>query len=175
MSGAGFKQADLDPIPFDAADDAPGVRQSFYPRVKLRRALPVKIGTSDGDFSASVRQLSLGGGICSCEHRLLSKATISERASRRNSFAARLRSPILMRMVEGVPGDSRMPFGLRVPSSYPRRPSRAVKRHSILNALIGEMDAARFAGIMAAKKEQIASAPAATLSARGSHQETPYN
>ena len=71
VSGAGFKQADLDPTPFDAADDAPGVRQRFYPRVKLRRALPAKIGTADGDFSTSVRQLSLGGGICSCEHRLL--------------------------------------------------------------------------------------------------------
>ncbi len=38
---------------------------------------------------------------------------------------------------------------------------------------MGEMEAARFAGMMAAKNEQIASAPAATLSAKGSHEETP--
>jgi len=71
LSAAGFKQADLEPIPFDPSDDAPGVRQRYYPRVKLRRALPAKIGTADGDYSVSIRQLSLGGGLCSCEHRLL--------------------------------------------------------------------------------------------------------
>ena len=43
--------------------------------------------------------------------------------------------------------------------------------YSILRAFIGEMEAARLAGMMAAKKEQIASAPAATLSAKGSHEE----
>src|SRR5271168_2204230 len=46
-------------------------------------------------------------------------------------------------------------------------------RYSILSAFIGEMEAARFAGIMAAKKEQIASAPAASDRARGSHHATP--
>src|SRR5256885_12473001 len=40
---------------------------------------------------------------------------------------------------------------------------------------MGEIDAARFAGMMAAKNEQIASAPAATVSASGSHEETPYS
>jgi hypothetical protein len=40
---------------------------------------------------------------------------------------------------------------------------------------MGEIDAARFAGIMAAKNEQIARAPAAKVSASGSHQATPYN
>jgi hypothetical protein len=38
---------------------------------------------------------------------------------------------------------------------------------------MGEMDAARIAGIIAAKKEQIASAPAATANASGSQDETP--
>jgi hypothetical protein len=38
---------------------------------------------------------------------------------------------------------------------------------------MGEMEAARLAGIMAAKNEQIASAPAATASASGSQEETP--
>jgi len=46
-------------------------------------------------------------------------------------------------------------------------------RYSILSAFMGEIDAARFAGIMAAKNEQIASAPAATVSAGGSHEDTP--
>src|ERR1700674_2098502 len=48
-------------------------------------------------------------------------------------------------------------------------------RYSILSAFLGEIDAARFAGMMAAKKEQIASAPAATVSASGSQEETPYS
>lgn len=71
ITSGGFKTADLEPIPFDPDADAPGVRQRYYPRVKLRRAMPAKITTADGDSSASIRQLSLGGGICSCEHRLL--------------------------------------------------------------------------------------------------------
>ena len=91
LTSAGFKQADLEPIPFDPNDDAPGVRQRFYPRVKLRRALPAKISTADGDFPASVRQLSLGGGLCSCEHRLLpgTPATIRIKIGLR-SIAAKL-------------------------------------------------------------------------------------
>lgn len=45
--------------------------------------------------------------------------------------------------------------------------------YSMRSAFIGEMDAARFAGMMAAKNEQIASAPAATVRATGSQEETP--
>lgn len=71
ISSAGFKAGDLEPMPFDPDADSPGVRQRYYPRVKLRRALSAKISTADGDYSASIRQLSLGGGICACEHRLL--------------------------------------------------------------------------------------------------------
>ena len=48
-------------------------------------------------------------------------------------------------------------------------------RYSIRSASMGEIDAARFAGMMAAKNEQIASAPAATVSASGSQEETPYS
>jgi uncharacterized protein (UPF0147 family) len=70
LSSAGFKQADLEPMPFDPNKSAPGLRQRYYPRVKLPRALPAKIATADGDFWAFVQELSLGGGICSCEHRL---------------------------------------------------------------------------------------------------------
>jgi HEAT repeat protein len=71
LSSAGFAPADLEPIPFDPDDQAPGVRQRYYPRVKLRRALPAKITTADGTYSVAIRQLSLGGGLCSCEHHLL--------------------------------------------------------------------------------------------------------
>lgn len=70
LSSAGIKQTDLEPMPFDPNKSAPGIRQRYYPRVKLPRALPAKITTADGEFSASVQELSLGGGICSCEHRL---------------------------------------------------------------------------------------------------------
>ena len=45
--------------------------------------------------------------------------------------------------------------------------------YSVLNALIGEIDAARPAGMIAAKNAHAASAPAATLSAIGSQNETP--
>jgi hypothetical protein len=41
------------------------------------------------------------------------------------------------------------------------------------SACIGDIEAARLAGIMAAKNEQTASALAATDSANGSHEETP--
>jgi len=71
LSHAGLKEGDLEPIPFDPDDNAPGVRQRYYPRVKLRRALPAKITTADGTYSVAIRQLSLGGGLCSCEHHLL--------------------------------------------------------------------------------------------------------
>jgi len=45
--------------------------------------------------------------------------------------------------------------------------------HSMRRAFMGEMEAARLAGMMAAKKEQMPSAPAATVRAKGSHEETP--
>jgi hypothetical protein len=45
--------------------------------------------------------------------------------------------------------------------------------YSVRRALMGWMEAARFAGMMAAKKEQMASAPAATVRANGSQEETP--
>ena len=47
--------------------------------------------------------------------------------------------------------------------------------HSFRSALIGEMAAARLAGMIAAKKEQIVKAPTATVNAGQSHQETPYS
>lgn len=91
LSSAGLRPSDLEPIPCDPSDDAPGVRQRYYPRVRLRHALAARISTADGDFSASVRQLSLGGGICFCEHRLLpgTPATIRIKVGLR-SFSAKL-------------------------------------------------------------------------------------
>ena len=52
-------------------------------------------------------------------------------------------------------------------------PAIARKPYSVLNALIGEIDAARPAGMIAAKNAHTASAPAATPSAIGSQNETP--
>jgi hypothetical protein len=46
-------------------------------------------------------------------------------------------------------------------------------RYSMRSACMGDIDAARLAGMMAAKNEQIASAPAAMPSASGSQDETP--
>jgi hypothetical protein len=45
--------------------------------------------------------------------------------------------------------------------------------HSTRRAWVGEMDAARLAGMMAAKKEQMARAMAEMERARGSQEETP--
>ena len=72
VSSAGFKQADLEPMPSTRSDETPGVRQRFYPRTKLSRALSAKISTSEGEFSVQVRELSLGGGLCSCEQHFSS-------------------------------------------------------------------------------------------------------
>src|SRR6516162_3009171 len=47
--------------------------------------------------------------------------------------------------------------------------------YSTRSAFIGEIDAARFAGIIAATNEQKVNAPVATVSAGGSHHRTPYN
>jgi hypothetical protein len=72
LSSAGFKPADLEPMPLARSEETPGVRQRFYPRAKLSKALSAKISTSDGEYSGQVRELSLGGGLCSCEQHFSS-------------------------------------------------------------------------------------------------------
>ena len=67
---AGYKTVDLEPFPLDRSSDAPGVRQRYYARVKLDRALKAALSTADGELEAAVRELSLGGGLCSCAERL---------------------------------------------------------------------------------------------------------
>src|SRR6185295_8495658 len=47
--------------------------------------------------------------------------------------------------------------------------------YSVLSAFVGEIDAARLAGMIAAKNAEIARAPAATDKASGSQLETPYS
>ena len=47
------------------------------------------------------------------------------------------------------------------------------ERYSVCSAEIGETDAARTAGMIAAISEQTASAPAASVNASGSQEETP--
>jgi serine/threonine protein kinase len=50
---------------------------------------------------------------------------------------------------------------------------QSAARYSVRSAVIGEIEAARVAGMIAAKNAAIASAPAAIPSASGSHVETP--
>jgi len=70
MAIGGVKVADLDPMPQDRSADAPGVRQRYYPRLRLARELKATLVTADGELEASVRELSLGGGLCSCAERV---------------------------------------------------------------------------------------------------------
>ncbi|HVN09514.1 MAG TPA: HEAT repeat domain-containing protein [Patescibacteria group bacterium] len=70
MSSAGFKVADLEPLPLDRSSEAPGVRQRYYPRLKLARELKATLVTADGELDAGIRELSLGGGLCSCSERV---------------------------------------------------------------------------------------------------------
>ena len=65
-----------------------------------------------------------------------------------------------------MPGASKRQRSASLLVSQPRR-------YSVRRALIGEIEAARPAGMIAAKKAQIASAPAATLSAIGSQNDMP--
>jgi hypothetical protein len=70
LSTAELKPMDLEPMPCDRASETPGVRQRCYPRKKLRRPLAAKISTPEGELSAVVHELSLGGGLFSCEHQI---------------------------------------------------------------------------------------------------------
>jgi hypothetical protein len=70
MTFAGYKMVDLDPFPMDRSSDAPGVRQRYYPRIKLAREVKATLVTADGEHDASIRELSLGGGLCSCAERM---------------------------------------------------------------------------------------------------------
>lgn len=70
LRGARLKQSDLEPVPFDRVAEIPGVRQRYYPRARLPHGLTARISTADGEYSVSVQELSLGGGICSCEQRI---------------------------------------------------------------------------------------------------------
>jgi hypothetical protein len=69
LSGAGLRQAELEPAPLERSGEQPGVRQRYYPRVKLHRPLAARVVTVDGEFPATVREMSLGGGVWSCEQR----------------------------------------------------------------------------------------------------------
>jgi hypothetical protein len=71
LEGARLKQSDLEPVPFDRVAEIPGVRQRYYPRARLPRGLTAKISTADGEYSVSVQELGLGGGLCSCDDRIL--------------------------------------------------------------------------------------------------------
>lgn len=70
LSEAGMSAADLEPIPYDHTQEAPGVRQRYYPRTKLPGDLAARIVAMDGEFAASLHELSMGGGLFSCEKRI---------------------------------------------------------------------------------------------------------
>jgi hypothetical protein len=70
LAAGGIKMANLEPLPQDRSADAPGVRQRYYPRLRLTRELKATLTTADGELDAAVRELSLGGGLCSCAERV---------------------------------------------------------------------------------------------------------
>ena len=70
LQTAGFKLADLEPMPADRVADSPGVRQRHYPRLRLPREIKGTLHTADGELAVSVRELSLGGGLCACAVRV---------------------------------------------------------------------------------------------------------
>ncbi len=70
LNTAGIKVAELEPMPTDRVAEAPGVRQRHYPRLRLARELKATLQTPEGEQAASVRELSLGGGLCSCAVRV---------------------------------------------------------------------------------------------------------
>lgn len=70
ISMAGFKPAQLEPFPLDRSADVPGVRQRYYPRQRFAHELKATLVTADGELDAAVRELSLGGGLCSCTERV---------------------------------------------------------------------------------------------------------
>jgi len=70
LSAAGISAADLEPIPYDHTQEAPGVRQRYYPRTKLPSDLAARIAATEGEFAASLHELSMGGGLFSCEKRI---------------------------------------------------------------------------------------------------------
>ena len=70
LHSAGFKLAELEPMPADRIAEAPGVRQRHYPRQRLPREMKAALLTADGEMAASMRELSLGGGLCSCPVRV---------------------------------------------------------------------------------------------------------
>jgi hypothetical protein len=96
----------------------------------------------------------------------------------RKAFSRKARRRRVCFQEHGLSASIHEPDGLgRVPKPgwYEENSLRIRYRYSILRASMGEMEAARFAGMMAAKNEQIARAPAATPRASGSHEETPYS
>jgi PilZ domain len=91
LSAAELKSIDLEPMPYDRASEAPGVRQRCYPRTKLRRGLAAKMSTTEGELSAVVHEISLGGGLLSCEHQIHPGISAKIRIqSRMRSFAAKI-------------------------------------------------------------------------------------
>lgn len=91
LSAAKLKPMDLEPMPCDRLKETPGVRQRCYSRTRLRQGLAAKMSTPEGELSAVVHELSLGGGLLSFEQQIHPgiSAKIRIRAGMR-SFAAKI-------------------------------------------------------------------------------------
>lgn len=67
---SGLTTVELSLAPLDPVQDTPWVRQRRYERVQLAHALEGMVSTPQGDTRLSVSQLSLGGGVASCQRHL---------------------------------------------------------------------------------------------------------
>ncbi len=62
LAGADLSPAELALQPFDPMDDAPGVRQRTYQRIKLPKEIEALVITSRDEYSIEIGEMSLGGG-----------------------------------------------------------------------------------------------------------------
>jgi hypothetical protein len=62
LAGADLPAAELAMKPFDPMDDAPGVRQRTYQRIKLPKEIEALVITTRGEYMIEIAEMSLGGG-----------------------------------------------------------------------------------------------------------------
>ncbi len=62
LAGADLSPAELALQPFDPMDDAPGVRQRTYQRIKLSKEIEAMVITARDEYLIEIAEMSLGGG-----------------------------------------------------------------------------------------------------------------
>ncbi len=62
LAGADLPAAELALQPFDPMDDAPGVRQRTYQRIKLPKEIQATVITARDEYAIGIGEMSLGGG-----------------------------------------------------------------------------------------------------------------